>query len=416
MGIAEDLRGALTSDAVVASLVGGRIFPGDIPPHTTPTPWVFFAIPEEVPTDELNADGSERLTVEFELFAETFAEANALKLAVKSALHKWRGGEVNRCLWAGTDYTAVEDGHNITVRFMVWASSSATIPTPGGNARVVTGAGVIYFYPTGGPLPAVSIDSLGRIIGDGSQLTNLPAPNLSDYARKSLANTFGAANLFTGGLSSLGTGANQTSERFGLNAVSGGHYSTVLGRESSASGGQDTVVGAQSSATSSTGVVVIGAAATGTSDAIVIGKNASATARGIVIGQQAVNGGIQGVTIGLNAVQRNTGEFTYCWDTGASSVSTWLIQGRSSTSTTRDLFRIAPSWVVSTDASRATRVAFSVFSVSTEQEGVRIEANAAGVRLSFYGQPAVARQTLPAAGVVTAADIRTALINLGLCQ
>jgi hypothetical protein len=36
--------------------------------------------------------------------------------------------------------------------------------------------------------------------------------------------------------------------------------------------------------------------------------------------------------------------------------------------------------------------------------------------IGFFGATPVARQTLPAAGSVTAAGIRQALINLGLCQ
>ena len=39
-----------------------------------------------------------------------------------------------------------------------------------------------------------------------------------------------------------------------------------------------------------------------------------------------------------------------------------------------------------------------------------------GTALGFYGTTPIARPTLPAAGVVTAADIRTALLALGLCQ
>lgn len=86
----------------------------------------------------------------------------------------------------------------------------------------------------------------------------------------------------------------------------------------------------------------------------------------------------------------------------------------SSVSTVRPQATLAGSWATSTDASRKARVTLNVYDTAA-REAIRAEASGSAAMLGFFGASAVVRQTLPAAGVVTAADIRTALINLGLC-
>lgn len=191
-GIEDDLKAALLADATVAALIGERCYAGTIPPHTSPTPWVYFTVPAEGPDEDLYTHDAQKWDIEFELYATTYAEVRTLKRAVRAVLNRYRGGQVRRCMWVDGDYVPVEGGHNWTDRYTVWGSDPTIVPTAGANARIVTGAGVIYLYPTGADTPVVIIDSDGHIIGDGSELTGLPSPDLTPYARKDQANTFTA--------------------------------------------------------------------------------------------------------------------------------------------------------------------------------------------------------------------------------
>lgn len=88
-----------------------------------------------------------------------------------------------------------------------------------------------------------------------------------------------------------------------------------------------------------------------------------------------------------------------------------------STTATRNATRIRTEWADSTDATRAGRLTLAAYSVTTAQEGMRIEANAAGVRLSFYGNVAVARPAVTGSRAdpeQALANLLTALANLGL--
>ena len=99
-----------------------------------------------------------------------------------------------------------------------------------------------------------------------------------------------------------------------------------------------------------------------------------------------------------------------------------LAQRGSSTDAVRDVWDLASDWADATDATRAGRFAVSVYSTTTRQEGIRVDANSGGVRIGLYGVTAVARQTLSAAATDAATtmalvnEIRAALIALGACQ
>lgn len=99
-----------------------------------------------------------------------------------------------------------------------------------------------------------------------------------------------------------------------------------------------------------------------------------------------------------------------------------LYAGNSATNFYREMSLIQNEWVTSTDASRASRWRLSVYSTTTAQEGLRVEANSAGVRTSVNGVAAVARQTAAAAAtdlasvVALANNLRDILINFGVAQ
>lgn len=172
--VEESIRERLGTDGPLAGLVGDRIYPDTIPDYDTPRPWVVFSVTETAPTEELSADAVEVSVIEFDCIADTKAEVKAVAAAVRSRLHKYRGGQVGRALWLGDQAEDLDGAYLITVRFRV-RSSTATILAADGdsNARIVTGSGRIDLYPNGSGL-SIWVTSDGVLHGDGSGLTGLP--------------------------------------------------------------------------------------------------------------------------------------------------------------------------------------------------------------------------------------------------
>jgi hypothetical protein len=119
--IQETLYAALVADAAVAALVADRIFPGQIPDDETPAPWLYYAVPESAPIDQLD-DGplDVRSEMEFHSLADTYAQAKAVIDAVIAVLDAMTGAVVKRALWAGTSEESTEDGYHHACRFTVW--------------------------------------------------------------------------------------------------------------------------------------------------------------------------------------------------------------------------------------------------------------------------------------------------------
>ncbi len=88
----------------------------------------------------------------------------------------------------------------------------------------------------------------------------------------------------------------------------------------------------------------------------------------------------------------------------------------SSTTEDQDAGRLAWEWVTATHASRASRGKLSAYYTSTEQEAMRWDGDTGGLKLAFYGQAAVARQTLATGAGATVDDVITALQALGLVK
>ena len=117
------------------------------------------------------------------------------------------------------------------------------------------------------------------------------------------------------------------------------------------------------------------------------------------------------VTVGTLSASRTALAVLAAASQTAPACQVW---GVSSTSTNRAQADFDTTWVDATDATRKARVVLRAWDTAA-RECLRLEASGSAPMLGFFGVAAVVRQTLPAAGVVTADDIRTALINLGLC-
>lgn len=121
MAIQETLYTALAGDATLIALVGDRIYPGQVPDDEAPSPWLYFAVPESVPLDQLD-DGAEDVRSELELhaLADTYAEARSIVDAVRAVMGSFRGGTIRLATWAGTSEEMTEDGYHHAIRFAVW--------------------------------------------------------------------------------------------------------------------------------------------------------------------------------------------------------------------------------------------------------------------------------------------------------
>jgi hypothetical protein len=105
--------------------------------------------------------------------------------------------------------------------------------------------------------------------------------------------------------------------------------------------------------------------------------------------------------------------------TGYGSTVAWNL--KSSTTNDRAAAQINCTWVDAADATRKARVALFTYDTAV-RENIRIEASGTAPLIGFLGAAAVARQAVgaaatdPATTQTLANNIRTALINLGLCQ
>jgi hypothetical protein len=131
MTIEEAIRQQLGEAAAVAAIVHDRIFPGEIPDHETPTPWVFFLLSDEQPGEDLGGNDWQSGSITVEIFAETYAEVNALKIAVRESLNTTLPGGLYRCMWANGSTQPVDGGYNATETYRVRRTSRGVVSAAG---------------------------------------------------------------------------------------------------------------------------------------------------------------------------------------------------------------------------------------------------------------------------------------------
>ncbi|MDY3558108.1 DUF3168 domain-containing protein [Gemmata sp. JC673] len=119
--IQETLRAALAADPDLITLVGDRIFCGQIPDDEDAPPWLFYTVPSSDPVAE-DLDGEETNVssqVEFHSLADTYAVAKAIVDRVFVVLNSMRGGTVRLAVWAGDSEESTEEGYHNACRFQV---------------------------------------------------------------------------------------------------------------------------------------------------------------------------------------------------------------------------------------------------------------------------------------------------------
>jgi hypothetical protein len=119
--IQETLRAVLGADSTMTTLVGDRIYPGEIPDDEATPPWLYYAVPESVPFDQLDPDEpiTVRSEVEFHSLADRYGTAQAIINAIRPAIRSASGSGIKQLSWLGTSEETTEDGYHHVIRYMV---------------------------------------------------------------------------------------------------------------------------------------------------------------------------------------------------------------------------------------------------------------------------------------------------------
>src|SRR5262245_58437704 len=119
--IQETFRTAIAADPTLAGLVVDRIYPGELPDDETPSPWIFYNLPESVPFDELSLAAGVFVCseVEFHTLADTYAEAKTIADRLVALFKVYSAGAVRESHWLGSSEEVTEEGYHHAVRFRV---------------------------------------------------------------------------------------------------------------------------------------------------------------------------------------------------------------------------------------------------------------------------------------------------------
>lgn len=228
--------------------VTDRVFPNQAPENAE-LPFLLYSVQDSEPQRTLKGSGSlTKHTVGIEAWADNLNTVNSLLANVRTQLDGYQGGNIHRafCTDPGQGEEE-EDGFHKSATYTVWTVNANITPTTDATAIIRTGNEYIEFEACehvlrldcdglsldgdevgGSPYPNPSIGTsflkadvqfgpegletsyswdgavaktdqftvfvdtvqAAAFVGDGSQLTNLPSPDLSDYARTDQPNTF----------------------------------------------------------------------------------------------------------------------------------------------------------------------------------------------------------------------------------
>lgn len=144
----EDVRELLGDTAAIAAIVAERIYPGQVPDDETPRPWLYYAVPDSTPLNQLDGVAAVRHGVEFHAMADSYAQAQALTQAVIDLLDGFRGGRrVDLSLWEGTAEEVNDEGYHHVARFAVDAKSPTGLVV--GNGTFPSCSGSFLIAPKG---------------------------------------------------------------------------------------------------------------------------------------------------------------------------------------------------------------------------------------------------------------------------
>lgn len=421
----ESIRAALGADATLTAIVEDRIYPGQIPDEDDPTPWLFYAVLESIPSDELSGGDEVREQYEFHALADTYAEAKAIIDAVLGVLDTFSGGQITRAFWRGTSEETTEDGYHHVARFDVWGKSSVNLPAAGPNVSISQGPDSLTFS-AGGHTLTLNSDGLEL---DGDQVPfdatalGLTAGRVVYYDGAALASALRVSYAASGTLVTVAAAANgDVPIRVEGNGTGGTHTGDLMqwrdkdGRTGKINN-RGAVLAPNAPTTLDGGNIDIGSASGsywGISTMRISGDDAADNHFYQTDSARNIGFAVKDV-VGRRIVFKTTDRRISSFELATSTTPNQTFWGSSSTTSNREMGTAVGVWADNTDATRKARMVWSVYDTAA-REYLRGEASGSAPMIGFLGAAAVARPTVTGSrgGNAALASALTALANLGL--
>jgi hypothetical protein len=122
MPVQNEIYSRLSTYAGLIALVGMRIYPLTIP-DKEPLPAVTYFIVSDVPEHAMGADADiETIRLQISCWADDYDAAKAIEVQVKTALSRYRGGNIKDCFFDNSLdlYDGNEDIYHIPIDFIVF--------------------------------------------------------------------------------------------------------------------------------------------------------------------------------------------------------------------------------------------------------------------------------------------------------
>lgn len=394
----ESICSRLSTDPAITALIAeDRIYPGRIPPHDAPSPWVYYEITESQPLAALGTVQESQNVVELTIIADEYASAKQLADAIKSSLNGYRGGQILRAFWANTARVDSDEGAQLQMLFNMRATDGPMVAVQAGLPRVEVRSDGLYF---GG-------DLVGPVAPDA---TAAHLDQVQTFAQpQTITAPSGASVPLT--VQGVDTAGNQTA-------------ALIRWRDTEGRFGQidfrGAIIGPGASGIDSTGAI-LDFATTGPANLGGIRMNG---------GDGADNNVLQTGLRNLGFAVADAAAFSIVFRTASrrlvsvGSVAmlndpTLIFWSQAGTATDRQVGSFEAVFADSADASRKGRVSLLVWDAAGKREAIRAESDGTQPRLGFFGQSAVARPSLTysrTGETAAAAQLRAALSALGLVQ
>ena len=165
----------LTLTPSLTDRVAGRIYP-TIPAENVPElPFVVYRVSNTEP--QLHTQGVSSITkytVEIDSYGKNMADATEVMGAARTALHGFRGGEIQGAFLSSQSTEEIEEGYHGQQAFTVWASAANVVATSDSTAKIETGNS--YIKLTGNQLGFFGSNPVNQPVFNGDWLSSLDAP------------------------------------------------------------------------------------------------------------------------------------------------------------------------------------------------------------------------------------------------
>ena len=116
--VEEQIAARLLADPAVSAVLGGRVYPDDLPPQPPPGPRAEIDLTAEDPPDTLDGSGGGTFAVTVTVYGQRKTTARLARDRVRGSLDGYRGGPVRYCQWDGSAAVGVEAGFGYSISFV----------------------------------------------------------------------------------------------------------------------------------------------------------------------------------------------------------------------------------------------------------------------------------------------------------